>query len=212
MGPGAVGPAPRAPGRALYRAVLLVVGTLRAMSRLGGRRPSVREAAGVRLVAVAALAALLAVGAHLAAGGSMPLAVEAVLGAVALTGASMWIACELGRRRRGLSASAVVVGVGQGGLELMLWSSGHGVRDPLLAAGLHAGASLLLTAMALGVERLCTTLSAVVNWSWPLLCWSRGPEPDVLRASLGLTGLGLDVAGMCWWPEQRQVRGPPLPA
>lgn len=199
-----------AQGPVLRRAASLPTTTLGTMSRSVDRHPEGRYSSLRRPVAVSALATLFAVGAHLAAGGTVVATADVMLVAAVLAGASTWLTREVGRRTRGMVAAAAVVGAGQGGIELMLGSTGQAVRDPLLAAALHAGASLVLMALALGVERVAADLHAGADRTLPSVCWSCGPDLATSAARIGDVDSG-DRAEARWWPERCPVRGPPLP-
>lgn len=194
----------------LQRATAARTTTLSAMARPLGHRRAVRDAGLPRLLTTSMLAVLLAAGAHLAAGGAVPRTSEVLLGSVGLAGANAWLACKIGQRTRGLSPAVALVSIGQGSLELLLWFSGHGVRDALLAAGLHAAAALVLVVLALGIERVAADLRAVADRSLPLLYWSKGPEPAARCGPVEVNGRDADPTDASWWPELCPVRGPPL--
>ena len=169
------------------------------------------DAALCRLLVTSVLTALLVAGAHVVAGGALPRTTGALLGAAGLLSASAWLAREVGRRTRGVSATAALVLTVQGGLELLLWCSGRGVRDPLFAVGAHAAAALVLIVLTLGIERVDADLRAAADRSFPVLCWSTVPGPAVRRAPVDVVDHDPDPEVVRWWPEQRPVRGPPLP-
>lgn len=185
--------------------------TLGAMWRPLGHRGSVRDAALPRLLAASVFAVPFGVGAHLAAGGAVPRNIGVLLGCVGLIAGSPWLADAVGRRTRGLLPAVGLVGTGQGGTELLLWCSGHGVRAPLLAVVLHAAAALVVTVLALGIERAATDLGAAADRSLPVLCWSTGPEPAVRDGLIAVTGNEDGPTDASWWPKLCPVRGPPLP-
>lgn len=176
------------------------------------RRLSVTELGPSRVVGTAALAVLLALGVHLLAGGVLPQAGEGLVGGAGLTAVATWLGGQVGRRTRGLSASTALLLVGQGALEVLLWTSGHTVLDPLLAVVLHSAAAVVLVVVVLGLDRVSAELEVATERILPRLCWSpvpdsgrrRGVSPAVARRA------GLD--GGCWGPAGGPVRGPPLPA
>lgn len=179
------------------------------MSRPLHRHPAV-HGARPRLAVVSVLAVLFAVGTHLAAGGTVMPAADILVVAAVLAGSSTWLAEQVGRRTRGMAAAAAAVGAGQGGLDLLLRATGQSVRDPLLAAGLHAGATIVLVILVLGVERVVADLSAVVDRSLPAVCWSRGPSAASSGAVVRAVG-DADDAVARWLPARCPARGPPLP-
>lgn len=181
------------------------------MSRALGHRVPMNDAALPRLLATSAVAMVLAAGAHLTAGGAAPRTVEVLLSAVGLVAASTWLAGAVGRRTRGLSGTAASLAAGQGGMELLLWSVGHGVGDPLLAAGLHAGAVSVLVVLVLGVARVEADVQSAADRSLSGLCGSEGPTQPASRGPLEVTAYNADDAGAPWWPEACPARGPPLP-
>lgn len=168
-----------------------------------------REASLLRLVLTSTLAVLLAASAHFAAGGTVTPTAEIVLAAIALMGSSTWLVHEVGRRTRGLSASSASVAAGQAGLELVLWACGQGVRDPLLAGGLHAGAGLVLLVLVLGTDRVAADLRAVTDRALPALCWSRRPDLAAGHEPIEITVHPEPVEAR-EWPALCPVRGPPI--
>lgn len=197
-------------GSGTPQAIPLSATTLRLMSRPLDSWTLPREASIPRLLTASTLAVLLAAGAHLAARGTVTPTAEVVLAATTLMGSSTWLVREIGRRTRGLSASAAPVVAGQGVLELVLWSCGQGVRDPLLAAGLHAGAGLVLLVLVLGPDRVATDLRAVADRALPALCWSRRPNLAAGHEPIEIIGLA-EPADPRGWPALHPVRGPPIP-
>lgn len=160
---------------------------------------------------MSALSALLAVVAHLAGGGTLVPTYGLALAVIALAGVSTWFASEVGRRTRGLLSTAMVLAAGQAGLELVLWAGDRSVHSPVLAAGLHALADVLLLILVLGAERVSADLRATADRAAPPLRWllEPAPVPDHGPRLVPRTADAAVIASR-WCPRLRPVRGPPL--